>query len=139
MRSTRVLLGALTFALARSSAIAAIAPADCAAMNNLLRTARSDFPSLRQMKMEPGRCSFRAAEYRCGWHFPGDAFDKSDEQAKRLVGCVASYTAAQPAKARGGDSAFSIDPDLTVVIPAPQLDGDGWNVLLTIRSSYQQQ
>ena len=108
-------------------------------MVSLLRQARTDFPSLRERKMDPGRCAFRASEFRCAWHFPGDKFDESDTQAKRLVGCVAAYPAAQPLKGKGDVSAFAVDPDLTVLIPKPELDGDGWNVQLTIRSSWKPQ
>lgn len=108
-------------------------------MGKLLHQARTDFSSLRQTKMDPGKCSFRAAEYRCAWHFPGDAFDMSDAQTARLVQCVAAYPAAAPLKARRGDTAFTVEPDLTVLIPAPELDGDGWNVVLTIRSSWKPQ
>src|SRR5437762_13739759 len=135
MRFSRACLLAVASVLTCSSAgAAADSVEDCAAMSSLLRQARTDFPSLRQKKMEPGKCSFREAEYRCAWHFPGDAFDKSDAQAARLVRCVAAYPTAQPAKTRRGESAFAVDPDLTVLVPRPELDADGWNVVLTIRS-----
>jgi hypothetical protein len=122
-----------------SAAAAASAGEDCAAMVSLLRQARTDFPSLREKKMDPGKCSFRASEYKCAWHFPGDKFDASDTQASRLVDCVAAYPASQRMKVRGREAAFAVDPDLTILIPAPELDDDGWNVTLTIRSSWKAQ
>lgn len=139
MRSGRALLGIVCCAFAGGSATASSISEDCAPVADLLRQARTDFPSLRQKKMDPGKCSFRQSEYRCAWHFPGDAFDASDAQTTKLVECVAANAAAQRTKIKGRDAAFSVDPDLTVLIPAPQLDGDGWNVLLTIRSSYKPQ
>ena len=102
MRCDRVVIGILSWALAGSSAMAATAPADCAAMVSLLHQARTDFQSLRQKKMEPGKCTLRETEYRCAWHFPGDAFDRSDAQAARLVQCVTAYPAAQTIKAPRG-------------------------------------
>ena len=137
MRFRRIMLGVLSCTLPVGPAAAATAPADCAAMDSLLRAARSEFPALRQKKMDPGKCSFRESEYRCAWHFPGDRFDMSDAQAARLRQCVAVYPAAQPTKAGRGEAAFAIDPDLTVLIPMPELDADGWNVVLTIRSSWK--
>src|SRR5437868_13109696 len=134
MHSNRVLLGVLSCAVVGSSAAAATAPADCAAMANLLRQARTDFPSLK--KMAPDRCSFRDTEYRCEWSFPGDAFAVSNEQAARLVQCVAAAPTAQPVKGKKG--AFSFDPDLTVVVGAPEMDGDGdWTVRLRIQSAWK--
>jgi|tagenome__1003787_1003787.scaffolds.fasta_scaffold20898428_2 hypothetical protein len=138
MPSNRVLFGLLACILT-VPAMAATAPDDCAPMVRLLHQARTDFPSLRQEKMDPGKCSLRQTEYRCAWHFPGDRFELADAQASRLLQCVAGYPAAQPAKVKRGDSAFAVDPDLTIMVPRPELDGDGWNVLLTIRSSYKPQ
>lgn len=108
-------------------------------MAGLLRQARTDFQSLREKRMDSARCSFRASEYKCEWAFPGDAFAVSDAQAAKLVQCLAVYPAAQPLKAKRGESAFAVDPDLTVLIPNPQVDADGWKVRLTIRSSWKPQ
>jgi hypothetical protein len=138
MRPIRVLAGVLALMLADSS-IAATAAPDCAAMVRLLHQARTDFPSLRRAKMNPGKCSYRETEYRCAWYFPGDRFDLSDAQAARLVQCMAEYPAAKPVKGKHNDSAFAVDPDLTIVMPRPELDGDGWKVTLVIRSSWKPQ
>jgi hypothetical protein len=137
MHSSRVLTGILACILTGAPAMAAPAPGDCAAMVRLLHEARTDFPSLRQERMDPGKCSFSGTEYRCAWHFPGDRFDLSDAQATRLLQCVTGYPAAQPPKVKRGESAFAIDPDLTVIVPPPELDGEGWNVRLIIRSSWK--
>ena len=141
MKFSRGLLG-ITATMLASAAAATPAPVpapECAVMDSLLRQARTDFPSLRQRKVEPGQCSLRNSEFKCAWEFAGDRFDESDAQAARLVRCVAAYPTTQRVKAKGKDAAFAVDPDLTVLIPAPELGSDGWTVTLVIRTAYKQQ
>jgi hypothetical protein len=139
MPFSRFILPAAASILASSSisAAAAASAPDCAAMAKLLRDARTDFPSLRRIKMTPGKCSYRDTEYKCEWAFPGDAFAVSDEQSARLVQCVSANPAAQPAKSKRGQTAFAVDPDLTLLIGAPEVHTDGWKVTLKIQSSWK--
>lgn len=138
MGSTR-LCATLAIALAAtaSASAAAAQSADCAATDLLLRQARTDFPALRQKKMAPGKCSFRDSEYKCEWTFTGDAFAVSDAEAAKLTQCIAAHPSAQQTGAKGGGKAFSLDPDLTVLVRGPEVDEDGWKVSLRIRSAYQ--
>lgn len=140
MRLKPVLLPILSIALVGSVANAAtVSPPDCAAMANLIRQARTDFPSLRQTKMPAGKCAFRDTEYRCDWAFPGDTFSVSNAEAARLVHCVSIAPTAQAGKRKYGENAFSVDPDLTVLVRLPELDDGNWKVQLRILSSWKPQ
>lgn len=139
MAWSRVCLGMALSVLMAAPAAAQGKP-DCAVMDYILKQARTDFPSLRQKRMSPGSCYFKGSEYGCAWAFPGDAFDMSDAQADRLKQCIAAHPTAQPIKGKRGSTAFTIDPDLTVSVLAPEIDNNGnWTVRLLIQSSYKPQ
>jgi hypothetical protein len=140
MQLSRVFLATVACAMVSSSVnAAATTPVECAALASLLRQARTDFPSLRRKKIEPGKCSYRDTEFKCEWAFPGDAFEVSNAEASKLVRCMAAQPGAQPAKGKRSESAFTVDPDLTVLVAAPDLDGDGWKVRLRILTSWKPQ
>jgi hypothetical protein len=139
MQLKRVLLPILSSALIGSAANAGSVRPECAALANLIRQARTDFPALRHKKMVAGKCAFRDTEYRCEWAFPGDAFAVSDAQAARLVQCLSIAPTAQSVKGKHGVNAFSVEPDLTVLVGLPELDDGNWKVRLRILSSWKPQ
>ncbi|MEO7635153.1 MAG: hypothetical protein ABIS38_05850 [Sphingomicrobium sp.] len=101
-------------------------------MSRLIRQARTDFPSLRSLKMQPGVCTLRRTEYRCGWAFPGDAFGAAEAQAAALVQCASTVAATAPRKLKRGETAVALESDLSLIVGAPAIDSGQWLVTLRI-------
>jgi hypothetical protein len=115
-----------------TTAAAAQATEACAAMDQVMRLARNDFPSLRTLNMKPGICALRPTEFRCRWNFPGDAFAMAEAQAQMLNQCAAVKSAEAPRKLRRGETAVALESDLWVIVPKPAVDMGQWSVVLRI-------
>lgn len=101
---------------------------ECEVVAYLIQQARIDFALLKGKQVAKGRCKARAAEFGCSWAFPGDAFGPAEEETARLKRCVAAYPGARQADGRRA-AEYLLEPDLSVTIPAPEIDGDGnWSV-----------
>jgi hypothetical protein len=125
-------LAATLVATAMLSGPVAAASQACGAMNNVVRTARTDFPALRSLKMQPGICTFRSSEYKCRWVFPGDSFATAEGQFQGMVQCAAAQTADAPRKLKRGETLVALEPDLWMVLAEPQIDSGQWVILLRI-------
>lgn len=100
----------------------------------LIQQARIDFDNIRGRQILKGRCSSRGNEFACGWAFPGDRYGFAEEQTDRLEKCVAAYPTAQKLAGKRGSALYSVEPDVIVTIPSPEIDGDGnWAVGFRIR------
>ena len=117
-----------------SSPVSAAGIDGCAPMQRLIQQARNDFPSLRSLKMQPGVCTLRAAEYKCRWAFPGDAFGAAETQTEALVQCAAAKSGAAPQKRKRGEIAIALESDLSLIVDQPEIDSGQWLVRLRIVS-----
>jgi hypothetical protein len=118
--------------LCATSARAAASGDGCEAMHQLISRARNDFPSLRELKMQPGACTLRGAEYRCAWVFPGDSFAAADAEKSAMVRCAANITAARGKRLKGGKTEIELDLDTAMLIADPQIESGQWQVVLRI-------
>lgn len=125
-------LAATLVATAVLSGPAAAVSQACGAMNNVVKTARSDFPALRSLKMQPGICTFRSSEYKCRWAFPGDAFAVAEGQYQGMMQCAAGATAQSPRKLKRGETLVALEPDLWMVVAEPKIDSGQWVILMRI-------
>ena len=130
MRFGHIVAGVLTGVLL--SAPLPAATDQCAAADQLIRMARTDFAGLRTLKMQPGVCTLRAADYKCRWAFPGDAFGVAEAQAAHLLSCAAAKSASPPQKLKRGETAIALESDLSMIVGAPQIDDGRWLVTLRI-------
>lgn len=135
MKLNDLAFASLSCVLAGTSAHAAPAQQACAALDALLHQAETDFVSLRQKKLQPGKCSFRSNEFKCEWAFPSDAFAVAEAQSAQLAQCVAQRRAYKQVSAKRGETAFLLEPDLSVVVGHPEGDLGDWKVKLRIVSS----
>ncbi|MGH6658370.1 MAG: hypothetical protein ACREBM_01840 [Sphingomicrobium sp.] len=101
-------------------------------MNRLIQQARNDFPSLRSLKMQPGVCSLRAAEYKCRWAFPGDAYGTAETQSAALLQCAVAKTGSPPQKLKRGATSIALESDLSLIVDQPTIDSGQWMVSLRI-------
>lgn len=115
-----------------SAPASAAAGDDCRAMQQLISRARSDFPSLRELRMQPGVCSLRSAEYRCAWAFPGDSFGVAEAQSSAMVECAAKITSASRERLKGGKTRIELESDLSLLIADPTIESGQWQVMLRI-------
>ena len=98
-------------------------------MAYLIQQARIDFDTIRGKHISKGRCSSRGKDFACAWAFPGDGYGFAEEETDRLKKCVAAYPTAQKVAGKRGATLFSVEPDLLVTIPAPEIDSNGnWAV-----------
>lgn len=122
-------------ALAPPPATAAGAPADCAALDDLLREAKTDFPALRDRRFDRAKCVQRGKAFRCDWSFPTDTFAAAEGQAERLKTCISVQQSAEPLPARRGETAFQVNPETSVLVRGPELDSGSWAIRLQIRTT----
>lgn len=125
-------LAATLVATAMLSGPVAAATQACGAMNNVVKTARSDFPALRSLKMQPGICTFRASEYKCRWTFPGDSFTAAEGQYQGMVQCAAAQTSESPRKLKRGETLVPLESDLWLGVAEPRIDSGQWVILMRI-------
>lgn len=118
------------FGILVSASAEAAAPAkDCEVMAYLIQQARIDFDTIRGKQISKGRCSSRGKDFACAWAFPGDGYGFAEEETDRLKKCVAAYPTAQKVAGKAGATLFSVEPDVLVTIPAPEIDSNGnWAV-----------
>lgn len=119
-------------ATAMLSGPVAAATEACAPMKQVIKTARSDFPALRSLKMAPGICTFRSSEYKCRWAFPGDAFGIAEGQYGGLVQCAAAQAAEAPRKLKRGQTLVALESDLWLVVAQPEIDSGQWVIVMRI-------
>lgn len=110
----------------------AAAPDPCAATSQLARTARTEFPALGKLKMQPGVCTLRPTEYKCRWAFPGDAFGVAEAQAAHLLQCAVGQSTTPPQKLKRGETAIALESDLSMIVGEPRIDDGQWQVTLRI-------
>ena len=117
--------------------VTAAAPAkDCEVMAYLIQQARIDFETIRHQQFSKGKCSSRGDDFACAWAFPGNGYGFAEEEVDRLNKCVAAYPTAQKAAGKRGATQFTVEPDVIVTIPAPEIDGNGnWSVGFRIRQA----
>lgn len=133
----RVLKGALLLAVlgAASTEATAADRLDCGALDQLYRTARTDFPALREKSFEAASCLQRRNQFRCTWSFPSDTYAMAEVQASRLRQCTAALPRAEPLEAKHSVTEFRINPETVVDIEGPTLDSGSWTIALRISSS----
>ena len=125
------------FTVLLASPAGATTPAkDCEVMAFLIQQARIDIESIRGKQIAKGRCSSRGKQLACAWAFPGDGYGYAEEETDRLKKCVAAYPTAQKVAGKKGATLFTVEPDVLVTIPAPEIDGNGnWAVGFRIGQS----
>lgn len=126
---------AFAAALATLHGGAVAATPACQPVTRLLAQALTDFPSLRQKKLGTGTCVARKSEFKCEWAYPGDAFEGARMQSSELAQCVAVHPGAEARAANRGQQEFSLAPDLSVIVPVPEIDDGNWKVRLRILSA----
>jgi len=125
-------LAATLVATAMLSGPAAAASQACGAMNNVVRTARTDFPALRSLKMQPGICTFRSTEFKCRWAFPGDSFGTAEGQFEGMVQCATATSDEAPRKLKRGQTLVPLESDLWLVVAKPTIDLGQWVIEMRI-------
>lgn len=125
-------LAAVLVAAATLSGPVAAADQACAPMNHVVKTARSDFPALRSLKMKPGICTFRSTEFKCRWAFPGDSFGTAEGQFAGMVQCATAVTDEAPRKLKRGQTLVALEPDLWLVVAKPTIDLGQWVIEMRI-------
>lgn len=108
---------------------------DCAALDQLLRQAGTEFPALRQKSFERAKCSQRRTTFNCEWSFPGDTYAAAETQAARLTRCTAAQPNARPLWAKHDEAGFQINPETAVLIEGPELDSGSWKIRLQITNT----
>jgi len=120
---------------AASSAAPAANQPDCASLDQLYRTARTDFPALRETSFEAATCQQRRNQFRCTWSFPSDTYAMAESQASRLRQCTAAQRRAEALETNRTSAEFRINPETVVEIDGPTLDSGSWTIALRILSS----
>lgn len=123
------------FLVGTSTAAMAASESDCAALDQLIREARTDFPALRTKKLEAASCSQQKRQFKCDWSFPADTFAEAQTQAARLGHCTAAQPGARMVSAKRGERAFQVNPATLVVIRGPKLDSGSWRIRLLVATS----
>lgn len=103
----------------------------CGALNYMLAQAKTEFPALKNSKVNAGQCSLVRREFRCQWGFPSDRFDAAKQQGARLMQCIAAQRGATALKPQRDEAGFQLNPDTTVHLRGPVLDSGEW--MLTLR------
>ena len=125
-------LAAVLVATATLSGPVAAANEACAPMNHVVKTARSDFPALRSLKMKPGICTFRSTEFKCRWAFPGDSFGTAEGQFEGMVQCATATSDEAPRKLKRGQTLVALESDLWLVVAKPTIDLGQWVIEMRI-------
>lgn len=136
MKVRHALTGALVVLVAAAPASSpAAVRAPCKPLAKLLSEARADFGSLRQKKFDRAACSHRRSEFKCRWGFPGDAYAAAEAETAKLTRCMSELPGASPREAKRSQTAFEVEPNMSVVIGGPELDSGEWAVELKIVST----
>lgn len=103
-------------------------------MAYIIQQARVDVASLKGQQVSKGRCASRGSEYGCAWAFPGDGYGYAEEEAARLNRCVGAFPTAQKVAGKRGSSTYTVEPDVTITVPAPEIDNNGnWVVSFKLK------
>lgn len=105
---------------------------NCAAAKQLIHVARTDFPGLRSLKMQPGKCAFRPTEFKCRWSFPGDSYSLAEAQSAALTQCAAAQASSAPVRTRRGETLIALEEDLSLLVGPAQIDSGDWTVSMRI-------
>lgn len=133
---SRLLASAIIVLLAGTSSAASAARAsDCAALDQVMRDARTDFQALKRKDFEAARCSLRNREFKCAWSFPADTYAAAETQAARLARCTASQPGISQLAASRDEALFQLNPETTVAILGPELDSGSWTIRLRITTT----
>lgn len=135
MKSSSAFVASISFVVMGTSAHAAAPAQPCASMTALLHQAETDFASLRQKKLQAGKCSFRPSEFKCEWSFPSDAFAVAEAQTAQVSQCIAQRRGYKSVSAKRDEHRFTLEPDLSVVVAGPESDSGDWKVRLRIVSA----
>jgi hypothetical protein len=117
------------------SAPAVAAAAECAALDQLYRDARTNFPALEGKRFEGAVCAYGSHKYQCAWSFSTDRYADAETQVDRLSRCTAAEPGATPLKAKHGEQAFRINPETSVAIRGPDADDGSWKIRLKVETS----
>ena len=105
---------------------------DCAVMDQLVRTARSDFNALDGQSFSGALCAYRSHEFKCAWGFSSDRYAEAAGQAERLQRCMAALPRVTALGKKRGEAAFQVNPETKVAIRGPDANDGNWKILLKI-------
>lgn len=105
---------------------------DCAVLDQLVRTARSDFTALDGQSFSGALCAYRSHEFKCAWGFSSDRYAEAASQAERLRRCTAAVPRVTLLKEKRGETAFQVNPEASVAIRGPDANDGNWKILLKI-------
>lgn len=121
-----------------STAAAAAAPPppdDCTVLDWAFRTARTEFPALKNRQFGGALCTYRKNEFKCEWGFPSDRYGDAQIQMDRLERCTAAQPNAKLLEKSRQQAVFQLDPDTKALIRGPDAyDGD-WAIQLKLMST----
>lgn len=115
--------------------MATSAALDCAALDQLLSEAKTDFPALQKRRFEAAQCVPRGKQFRCDWTFPADRFESARGQAERLKRCIAAGAGAEALPSKRGEFAFQVNPETSALVRGPELDSGSWTLRLQFSTS----
>jgi hypothetical protein len=134
MTNRMLLASALAVSLA-SMATQAAAAENCGVLDELYRTAKSEFPALKDKQFGGAVCKYRAKEFTCLWGFGTDHYSDAQDQLKRLQACTAAVPNAQPLTARKSLATFQLNPETQALMRGPDPNNGHWTIQLKVTTT----
>jgi hypothetical protein len=129
-------VSALAVLLMSTPASAAAGPSDdCAVLDQLLRTARTEFNALKDKGFGGASCDYRSHEFKCAWGFSTDKYVEAQTQLDRLQRCIAAQPDARLLEKKRGEASFQVNPETTVLVRGPDSNAGTWKIQLKVTTT----
>ena len=136
MTNRIALASALALSLVGTSAYAAdVAAAECGALDELYRTAKSDFPTLRDKQFGGGVCKYRSRDFTCAWGFGTDHYADAQDQLKRLKICTAAQPNVRQLTDKKSVATFQLNPETQALMRGPNPENGHWTIELKVTTT----
>jgi hypothetical protein len=134
MTSSMFLASALALSLVSTSAYAAAAD-DCGVLDEIYRTAKTDFPALKDKQYGGAVCKYRAKEFTCLWGFGTDHYGDAQDQLARLQRCTVAMPNVQPLTKKKSLATFQLNPETQALMRGPDPDNGHWTIQLKLTTT----
>jgi hypothetical protein len=136
MRNSVALASALALSFLGTSAYAAAAAnEDCGVLDELYRTARTDFPALKDKQYGGGVCKYRSKDFTCQWGFGTDHYGDAQDQLKRLRVCTAAQPDVQQLTDKKSQATFQLNPETQALMRGPDPQNGHWIIQLKLTTT----
>lgn len=136
MTNRIVLASALAVSLIGMSTQAAAATAeDCGVLDELYRTAKTEFTALKDKQYGGGLCKYRAKEFTCLWGFGTDHYGDAQDQLARLQRCTAAMANVQQLTKKKSLATFQLNPETQALMRGPDPENGHWTIQLKVTTT----